>query len=68
MEYYYKLKLRYRYRAKSMYYEIVSARQYYGKHAKGSVLLLNGYPVFHASTKEVNLFIKLLRHRQRPVK
>lgn len=25
-------------------YEIISARKYYGKHATGTVLLVNGYP------------------------
>lgn len=35
------------------YYEMLSAKKYYGKHATGSVLLQNGSVVYHGATKDV---------------
>jgi hypothetical protein len=35
------------------FFEIVPAKKYYGAHATGSVLLRNGHPEYHASTREV---------------
>ena len=36
--------------------ELVSARLYYGKHATGSVVLVNGQPEFHGKTKDARAF------------
>ena len=40
------------------FYEMVSARKYYGRHATGSVLLRNGYPEYHAETGLVKKALK----------
>jgi hypothetical protein len=36
--------------------ELILARKYYGKHATGSVVLVNGHPEFHGPTKEAKAF------------
>lgn len=46
------------------HYEIVSAKKYYGKHSTGSVLLRNGFVLYHASTKEVKDFYKQITNNQ----
>ena len=40
-----------------------SAKNWYGSHATGSVLLHKGQVVIHASNKEVNTFIKDTKHK-----
>jgi hypothetical protein len=53
---------------KKPHYEIIPARKYYGpigsvgqqRPVRGSVLLLNGYPEFHGTKKEVEAFYKKL--------
>jgi hypothetical protein len=42
------------------FYEMLSAREYYGKHATGAVLLRNGYPEYHDETHKVKAFYALL--------
>jgi hypothetical protein len=39
-----------------MIIETISAYRYYGKHATGGVVLVNGYPEFHGSWSEVRKF------------
>ena len=36
----------------------MSARRYYGSHATGSIVLCNGWVLYHATKKEVNQFLK----------
>lgn len=43
--------------------ERIAARKYYGKHAMGSVILLNGKPVFHGTVKDTNLVLKTFKAR-----
>jgi hypothetical protein len=38
--------------------ELVPAKKYYGKHATGSVVLVNGHCEFHGTTKEAKEFYK----------
>ena len=38
--------------------ELVPARTYYGKHATGSVVLVNGHCEFHGKTKDAKAFYK----------
>ena len=53
---------------KKPHYEIIPARKYYGpigsvgqqRPVRGSVLLLNGYPEFHGTKKEIEEFYKKL--------
>ena len=44
--------------------ELVSARVYYGRHATGSVVLVNGQPEFHGKTKDAKEFLKKLEARK----
>jgi hypothetical protein len=43
--------------------ELVEARKYYGKHATGSVILINGQPEFHMKTREAR---RLYNHYRSP--
>ena len=36
--------------------ELVPAKKYYGKHATGSVVLVNGQPEYHHKTSEARRF------------
>jgi hypothetical protein len=47
-----------------MYLEIISAREYYGKHATGSVLLNNGSVVLHMSRQECEDSARLITKRR----
>jgi methenyltetrahydromethanopterin cyclohydrolase len=38
--------------------ELLPARNYYGPHATGSVVLVNGHPEFHGKTKDAKAFYK----------
>jgi hypothetical protein len=40
------------------HWERVSGSKYYGAHSTGSVLLCDGFPVFHGTSKDVSEFIK----------
>lgn len=39
-------------------YEILPARKYYGRHATGFVLLVNGCVEFHGKRKDINRILK----------
>ena len=38
--------------------EVLPAKEYYGNHAIGSVVLINGHVEYHATTKESKAFAK----------
>jgi hypothetical protein len=42
------------------HFEIVAARKYYGKHATGAVVLVNGEP-WHSNYKDARALVKRLR-------
>lgn len=43
--------------------ERLAARDYYGRHATGSVVIVNGHCVFHGTPAEVTAFLKTMRTR-----
>ena len=47
-----------------MHIETLSAAKYYGPHATGKVVLVNGHPALHDSARECRIFEKRLRERQ----
>jgi hypothetical protein len=40
------------------HWERISGKKYYGAHSAGSVLLCDGFPVFHGKDEDVSEFIE----------
>ncbi len=38
--------------------EVLPAKKYYGPHATGVVVVVNGHPAFHGTSREAKLFVK----------
>lgn len=49
---------------KKSHCEVLPARKYYGNHATGTVLLVNGSVEFHGDRKDVNRLLKGIRERE----
>jgi hypothetical protein len=50
-----------------MQIEKIQARKYYGKHAIGMVILINGIPSHFTNVKDANSFINLLTNKSKHV-
>lgn len=49
------------------HYEVLSARKYYGRHATGTVLLVNGSVEFHGKHRDIKKILKKNRGVERKV-